>query len=201
MALGDSYTIGESVKEHERWPVQLFAKLKAEGLDIQPPLIIAKTGWTTDELQQGIDRQGLNETFDLVSLLIGVNNQYRGYKSEEYATGFELLLKQAIRFSGGESDRMIVLSIPDYGVTPFVKEKALDADKIFGEINMYNSINKRLSDDYGVSYIDITPISRTAAVDNSLLASDGLHPSGRMYKQWVEKIYPVVREKLLKSLY
>lgn len=196
LALGDSYTIGESVNEQERWPVQLSARLQQDGYNIQNPRIIATTGWTTGELMNGIRAEGLNEKFDLVSLLIGVNNQYRGYSIEEYRLDFEELLKMAIMFAGGKGDKVFVLSIPDYGVTPFASD--LDSQKVAKEIDEFNFINKKVSDAFSVSYFDITPISRTAKADSSLIASDGLHPSGAMYKMWVDLIYPSIKEKLIR---
>ena len=179
LALGDSYTIGEGVAEHDRWPVIL-----AKRLGIAMPAIIAKTGWTTDELQQAIKKEPPDKNYDLVSLLIGVNNQYRGYDLEIYRKEFAQLLRQAISFAGNDPTKVFVVSIPDYGVTPFAAKK--QAQKISEEINIYNSINKEISLKQGVQYFDITSISRKAAQDQTLLAEDELHPSGKMYLMWVE---------------
>lgn len=191
LALGDSYTIGEAVAENERWPVQLVSQLRDAGIEIYDPRIIATTGWTTDELLGGIKQsKGLGE-YDLVSLLIGVNNQYRGYPIDQQKEEFEVLLKKAIEFAGGDASRVFVVSIPDYGVTPFAINS--NQERIAEQIDQYNSINKSISDLYQVQYFDITPISRLAADQPELIATDGLHPSGEMYKMWVELIFPWVK--------
>jgi len=187
LALGDSYTIGEGVAEEGRWPVVL-----ANRLNINPPDIIAKTGWTTDELQAAIAEKKPNNNYDLVSLLIGVNNQYRGYAPEVYEKEFTALLKQAIAFAGEDPEKVFVVSIPDYGVTPFAAEK--NPQQIAEEINAYNRINKAISSSAGVSYFDITPISRKAAEDATLLAADQLHPSAKMYGYWVDSFIAEVKK-------
>jgi acyl-CoA thioesterase I len=179
LALGDSYTIGEGVTEQERWPVIL-----AKRLEIAMPAIIAKTGWTTDELLAAIKKESHDKNYGLVSLLIGVNNQYRGYDLDIYRKEFAQLLQQAISFAGDDPTKVFVVSIPDYGVTPFAAEK--QPQKISEEINIYNSINKEISLKMRVRYFDITPISRNAAQYQTLLAEDQLHPSGKMYRMWVE---------------
>lgn len=189
LCLGDSYTIGESVPVAERWPVQLVQALKAEGMDVADPVIIAKTGWTTDELDTAIDEAGPTGPFDLVTLLIGVNNQYRGRDAEEYRREFRGLLGRAVGFAGGRPDRVIVLSIPDWGVTPFAGDA--DRAKIAREIDRFNQVNREESDRAGARYVDITPVSREAADTPGLIAGDGLHPSGEMYREWVEFIEPV----------
>lgn len=187
LALGDSYTIGESVPENERWPVQLAERLKAENIPVQVT-IIAKTGWTTNELWQGIQTAQPTPPYELVSLLIGVNNQYRGYSSEEYREEFRFLLDKSIEYAGGNKDRVFVVSIPDWGVTPFAEGR--DRAQIAQEIDLFNSINKEESTTAGIRYFDITPVSRQP--DPALIAGDGLHPSGRMYSQWVDLIFPHV---------
>jgi lysophospholipase L1-like esterase len=192
LALGDSYTIGESVVEAERWPVQLADSLNASGVSIEPPEIIAKTGWTTDELMQGIEDRNLRDTFDLVSLLIGVNNQYRGWDTSEFRSQFNTLLDIAIGFAGGHSDRVFVVSIPDWGVTHFAEGR--DHEKIAKEIDVFNQIKKEETEKRSILFFDITGISRVAASDPTLTADDGLHPSGKMYALWVEKIAPQIRE-------
>jgi acyl-CoA thioesterase I len=197
LALGDSYTIGESVDKLDRWPMQLRKHLQEKGVEVQEPLIIATTGWTTGELKRGISENVPKGGFDLVSLLIGVNNQYRGYSQEEYRVEFEELLKIAISFAGDEKSKVFVLSIPDWGVTPFAKDR--DALKIASEIDSFNSINKEVSQDYGISYFDITPISRHATSDPELIAGDGLHPSGKMYNQWVNLIFEDIYKKVKKG--
>ncbi len=196
LALGDSYTIGESVAESDRWPVQLTQTLSDQGTAVAPPRIIARTGWTTDELQAAIAAENITQTYDLVSLLIGVNNQYRGYPIDQFTKEFEELLDQAIVFAGGQIDRVFVVSIPDYGVTPFAQSK--NPAKIATEIDQYNQLSAEIAERKGVAYYDITPISRVAAEDASLIATDGLHPSGQMYSQWVELIAAQIAAKLNK---
>jgi len=190
LALGDSYTIGESVNQSERWPVQLVTRLQADSVDIQSPKIIARTGWTTDELQNGIDAAKIDQTYDFVSLLIGVNNQYRNYDIKQYIKEFEELLKQSIAFADNDKTRVFVVSIPDYGVTPFGMNR--DPEQIGKEIDEYNAIAKDFADQYGVQYFNITEISRKAKEDPELVAGDGLHPSGKMYSEWVDLIEPWV---------
>lgn len=189
LALGDSYTIGESVEQTKRWPVQLAQQLRDSfGVQLDNPKIIATTGWTTDELQAAIRNATLNPPYSLVSLLIGVNNQYRGYPIEQYRKEFKELLEQAISFAGHDTSNVFVVSIPDYGVTPFAAN--MDQKKIAEEIDLYNSIAKEYASEYGVKYFDITPISREAASNGELIAGDGLHPSGEMYSRWVDLILP-----------
>jgi lysophospholipase L1-like esterase len=191
LALGDSYTIGESVLEIERWPIQLASALKPEGFTFEEVQIIAKTGWTTDELMQGITSEDPGRNYDLVSLLIGVNNQYRGRSVDEFKVQFTSLLDLAIDFAGGNKDHVFVVSIPDWGVTPFAADR--NGEKIATEINLYNAAQKDICQQYGVLYIPITDISREAKSDPELVAADGLHPSGRMYGRWVdERIEPQI---------
>lgn len=190
LALGDSYTIGESVEYQERFPVQLVNKLKFKGINCAQPKIIAKTGWTTDELLEGIEKEDPDKDYDLVTLLIGVNNQYRGKTLDSYQKEFEMLLKKAIEFTGDRKDRVIVISIPDYGVTPFGKKRG--RKKIGAEIDEFNQVNLETANSYGISYVDVTEISRTALKKTSLLADDDLHPAGNMYALWVDEIVPVV---------
>lgn len=188
LALGDSYTIGESVDAAERWPVQLAQRLRAEGVDMEDPLIIATTGWTTDELAAGIARGSPQGPYALVSLLIGVNNQYRGRDLNEYRQEFVSLLERAIALAGGQPQHVIVLSIPDWGVTPFAANR--HRERVSGEINAFNAVNAEEAARLGARYVDITPISRQAAADPDLLAGDGLHPSGKMYTAWTELVLP-----------
>jgi lysophospholipase L1-like esterase len=193
LALGDSYTIGESVKEHERWPNQLASLIEVApevaGQRVQVS-IIARTGWTTQELWDGIQSQTLEPRYDLVSLLIGVNNQYRGYDIHEYREQFVFLLNKAIEYAGGDPQHVIVLSIPDWGVTPFAQGR--DIQQVANQIDSFNAVNKGETEKAGAHYFDITPISREAGRDPSLLAADGLHPSGKMYAQWAQLVLPVV---------
>jgi len=193
LALGDSYTIGESVTEAERWSNQLAGMLLADGVSAEVTMI-AKTGWTTNELWDGIQAREINPPYALVSLLIGVNNQYRGNDLDEYREQFVFLLNKAIEYAGGYPQRVIVLSIPDWGVTPFAGNR--DSKKIAVEINQFNSVNREETEKAGVQYVDITPVSREAVTDPSLIAGDGLHPSGKMYFEWAKLAYPAALEAL-----
>ena len=192
--LGDSYTIGHSVEEAERFPVQLSNRLIAEGFDMMADTrIIAKTGWTTDELQNGIANESeLRDTYQLVSLLIGVNNQYRNRPVEAYKPEFRELLNQAIDFAGGRRDRVFVVSIPDYAYTPFGNGNP----NISAGIDEYNAANKEITESYDIAYFDITPISRLGLEQTDLVAGDGLHPSGEQYKRWVDLMLSGVIELL-----
>ncbi len=194
LALGDSYTIGEAVAPEERWPVQLAERLRNAGLSVEEPQIIARTGWTTDELATGIRNVDPQGPFDLVTLLIGVNNQYRGRDPENFRTEFKALLETSLGFAGGDTGRVIVISIPDWGVTPFAANR--DRDKIAAEIDLFNSIKQDEAGRAGVKFIDITPDSRKAKEDPSLIAPDGLHPSGTMYQVWVDHIFPAALDIL-----
>ena len=193
LALGDSYTIGESVPKDERWPNQLAELLTTNDISTEVT-IIARTGWTTDELWNGMQAVKIQPPYDLVSLLIGVNNQFRGRDIQEYREGFVFLLNKAIEYADGDPNRVIVLSIPDWGVTPFASSR--DSKTIAVEINQFNSVNEEESKKTGVHYVDVTPISREAVNDSSLIASDGLHPSGKMYTEWAKLAYPEVLKAL-----
>ncbi|HXG00407.1 MAG TPA: SGNH/GDSL hydrolase family protein [Bacteroidota bacterium] len=188
LALGDSYTVGESVNEQERWPCQLVEALRHRAIDVADPLIIARTGWTTDELNAGIDAAAPQGPFDLVTLLIGVNNQYRGRDAEEYRREFVGLLRRAIGFAGGDPSRVIVVSIPDWGVMPFAEGQ--DRARIARAIDAFNAINWEETVRAKAHYVDVTPISREAARRPELVAADGLHPSAIQYRYWVELIEP-----------
>ena len=190
LALGDSYTIGEAVPENECWPMQLVEMLNAAGKPFGKPQIIATTGWTTDELIAAIKIENPQGPFDLVSLLIGVNNQYRGYSKEIYAKEFEDLLDQAIDFAGKITNHVVVVSIPDWGATPFAKDR--NREEIAKQIDEYNTINREISLQKGVHYVDITPGSRLSLSDYSLVTTDELHPSGKEYLKWTEEIYKIV---------
>lgn len=192
LALGDSYTIGHAVNLNQRWPVQLSDSLSEAGINISEAEIIAQTGWTTRQLIRGIELQNPQGTYDLVSLLIGVNNQYRKQDTATYRTEFRELLHMAIAFADDKAAHVIVVSIPDYGVTPFAQE--MNPEKISAEIDAFNRINYEETMNMSVKYIDITPISRKAAYDPDLTAGDGLHPSGKMYTEWVALIYPIALE-------
>lgn len=193
LALGDSYTIGESVAEPDRWPNQLARVLRKQGIAIADPEIIARTGWTTDELSAAIDAANPQGPYSLVTLLIGVNNQYRGRDPEQYRAEFAVLLRRAIGFAGGDPMRVVVVSIPDWGVTPFAKEKNRDPARVGAEIDHFNRINREETGKAGARYVDITRVSKAADQERSLLADDGLHPSARMYELWTNLIAPHAR--------
>lgn len=192
LALGDSYTIGESVPADERWPVQLAAMMRARGLTVATPAIVAKTGWTTDELSAGIDAARPTGPYDLVTLLIGVNNQYRGRGADEYRTQFRALLARAIGYAGGRASRVIVVAIPDWGVTPFAEGR--DRAKIGAEIDAFNAIGRDEATRAGANYADVAAVSRRARGEPGLVAHDGLHPSGAMYTEWARIVLPMALE-------
>jgi lysophospholipase L1-like esterase len=185
LALGDSYTIGESVTEAERWPNQLADTLRKKNQDYGKPTIIATTGWRTDNLKNAMTIAQLKNDYDMVSLLIGVNNQYQGKSSKEYEAEFEALLTWAIQLAKGKKENVFVVSIPDYGYTPFGKPKQAT---ITAAIDLFNEINARITYKLGIKYFNITEISRDGLKDPALVAADGLHPSGKMYSYWVELI-------------
>lgn len=191
LALGDSYTIGEAVAEDQRFPVQLQQKLSEAVVTLPPPEIIARTGWTTDELAENIRQVQPRGSYALVSLLIGVNNQYRGRDTAEYRLQFRDLLQTAADLAGGNSSRVIVVSIPDYAYTPFGQGSS--ASKISQEIDQFNLINLQETRKTSAVYIDITPISRRGLAEPELVAADMLHPSGAMYRLWAELMLPEAR--------
>ncbi len=195
LALGDSYTIGESVDYSMNYPNQLYEKLLADDIAIAPPTIIARTGWTTLELSAAIQQENPDSNYSLVSLSIGVNNQFRGYAISGYEANFEDLLKQAIAFAGGDNNRVFVISIPDYGYTPFGQRR--NPAFISEELDEYNAINQRISETYEVTYFDITPISREGLIRTDLVAIDDLHPSAKQYEEWVALMYKKVKEEML----
>ena len=186
LALGDSYTIGEDVAEHERWPVQLATKLRTLGIPLANPEIIAVTGWTTDELAAGIDEARPQGPYDFVSLLIGVNNHYRGRGLEEYRQQFRDLLQRTIAFGAGDASRVLVVSIPDWSVTPFANGR--DCAAIAAEIDVFNAANREETERAGAGYVDITPLSGT---QGKMVVEDGLHPNGKAYAAWTELALPV----------
>lgn len=188
LALGDSYTIGEAVTPQERWIAQYIERMRKRGVPVEEPTVIARTGWTTDELEAAIMAADPRERWDLVTLLIGVNDQYRGRHPDEYRPRFRDLLATALRYGGNEPHRVLVLSIPDWGVTPFARGRGRDAVAVAREIDRYNEIAREEAHARGVTFIDITPVSREAAEDPSLLTADGLHPSREMYARWVDQI-------------
>ena len=194
LALGDSYTIGETISLNKSFPYQVVQLLRKKGYNFHAPEIIAKTGWTTDELQEAIAGNALLSKYDFVSLLIGVNNQYRGRDAIEYKEQFEEILKKAIELTNGKKDHVIILSIPDYGVTPHVR--STDKEKVSKEIEVFNGINKALSIQYKVQYLDITACSKEAKTNADLIAQDGLHPSEKQYRTWAEKLADLITAHL-----
>lgn len=190
LALGDSYTIGQSVAEAERFPNITVELLRAMGKGSSVPKIIATTGWTTANLLSALNTNPPGNSYDVVTLLIGVNNQYQGRSLAEYRTEFTQLLTKAIEYARGNKSHVFVLSIPDYSVTPFAQNS--DTARIAREIDLFNSANKEISNTFGVNYLDITPISREGKTDNSLHAVDGLHPSGKQYRRWATLLAPLV---------
>lgn len=195
LALGDSYTVGEDVPERDSWPSQLVRALAAAGVETAEKRLIARTGWTTTDL---IDTLAATEDLDppwsIVTLLIGVNNQFGGMSSEAYGVEFDRLLACAIGLAGDEPLSVVVISLPDYGATPV--GALFGAETIAREIDEYNSVNFALAQQAGTRYVDVTAISRLAADERGLVASDGLHPSGRMYALWVEVILPAALDAI-----
>lgn len=190
LALGDSYTIGTSVALDQRWPVQLARDLVQDSITVTYQRIIATNGWTTSELQEGIEAANITEQYDLVSLLIGVNNQFRGQPLSTYETEFEELLNQAIGFAQNNSSRVFVVSIPDYAFTPFGGGR----NEISEGVAAFNAAAKVITERYGIPFLNITPISQEAANDADLVAADNLHPSGKQYGRWVDE---VIRERVI----
>ncbi|SEG17104.1 SGNH/GDSL hydrolase family protein [Algoriphagus boritolerans] len=196
LALGDSYTIGEGVPENDRYSVQLVDALNHSGkMSFSAPQIIAKTGWTVDELDAGINSANTkSEGYDLVTLLIGVNNQYRGRPVEDFEKEFELILNRAIIFARGETDHVVVLSVPDWGVTPFAVNRKSDQAKVAKEIDAYNSAQKAICRMYGITFIDITKDYRAIGARPEMVVEDQLHPSGLVYQRWMEKLLSEVKK-------
>jgi lysophospholipase L1-like esterase len=197
LALGDSYTIGESVTTNERWPVQLMDSLSARGLDNVESKILATTGWRTDNLAEAIRHAKIKTEYTLVSLLIGVNNLYQGKSVESYKPEFEALLDMAIKIAGGRKSRVFVVSIPDYGYTPFGKK---DQPAISKGIDEYNAVNESIARKMNVKYYNITDISRRGLAEPDLVAFDGLHPSGKMYSEWIKLILTDVKLEYSKEV-
>ena len=197
LALGDSYTIGEGVPADGRWPAQLAARLRAGGLAVDTPRIVATTGWTTDELSSALDAaEPIGRDWPLVSLLIGVNDQYRGRPVDDYAPAFAALLDRAIGYAGGRADRVVVLAIPDWGVTPFAAASGRDRAAIARTLDAYNATAARVCAERGVAFVDIAPVSRAVGAEPAMLADDGLHPSAALYAEWTREALPIVHRLL-----
>ncbi|MEM6966627.1 MAG: SGNH/GDSL hydrolase family protein [Bacteroidota bacterium] len=192
LALGDSYTVGHSVPYEESYPIQLQSRFQMDSIEVDTTIIIATTGWTTADLSAGIDTTALQDTFDLVSLLIGVNNFFQGKPKDQYEIEFEALLQRAIDFAGGKAENVFVLSIPDYAYTPFGNGNP----SISQGIDNFNASNKTITDSYGISYFNITPISREGLDKPELVDDDNLHPSGLQYGLWVDLFYEAVKLKI-----
>jgi lysophospholipase L1-like esterase len=191
LALGDSYTIGQGVLESERFPAQIVSLLPAR---IRKPEYIAVTGWTTANLINAINDQNPRGPYDLVTLLIGVNDQYQGVDTATYRTRFTQLLQRAVQLAGAKPTHVFVLSIPDYSATPFVPQA--DKQRVAREIDLFNAINRQITTQSNITYVDITPSTRQVATNASLIASDGLHPSGMEYKKWAEMLAPLIKQVL-----
>ncbi len=198
LALGDSYTIGEQVGIHHSFPYQTIQLLRKANLPFYAPEIIATTGWRTDELNQAIDEANLLPLYDFVSLLIGVNNQYQGRSVDEFRGHFRVLLEKALVKAGGEANHVIVLSIPDWGVTPFAVNKS--TEKIRSEIELYNFICQAEAEYFQTHFIDITTSQRLDGNNGEFLAHDQLHPSGKEYFKWAQKLSSIIQSVLNKSL-
>ncbi|HET7780024.1 MAG TPA: SGNH/GDSL hydrolase family protein [Rudaea sp.] len=196
LALGDSYTIGEGVDADGRWPDQLAAALRKSGSAVAAPEIVARTGWTTDELSGAMDKHAFDPPYDLVALLIGVNNQYRGRDIDNYRTEFRALLQRAITLAGDRPQHVVVVSIPDWGVTRFGQHSGRDTRQIARELDLYNAANAEIAASLRVRYADVTPVSRDGGGQADMLVGDGLHPSAAMYARWLATIEPQARAAL-----
>ncbi len=194
LALGNSYTIGTGVPAVDAWPRQLSASIRDMGFNKEDPLIIAKNGWSSGDLLQALEKRDLEGPFHLVSLQVGVNDHYDGVSRQDYQTNLRKILDILLPLTAGDPTRILVLSIPDWSVTPFAEGQ--DRGRIASEIKHYNEINRRLAETFGAHYLDITPLSRKAGGDKTLLAEDGLHPSGEMYQRWVKDLLPIALDLL-----
>jgi lysophospholipase L1-like esterase len=197
LALGDSYTVGEGVATDLSWPAQLVQRLRARGIAIGAAEIVAKTGWTTDELLLATRATALAPACALVTLLIGVNNQYRGRDLDNYREEFATLLLRAIVFAGGRNERVVVVSIPDWGVTPFAYAQARDAAHVAEAIDAFNATAKAVAIHHKVAFVDVTGLTRSAAAQTGMLVADGLHPSAAQYTRWLSLIEPATASALL----
>ena len=190
LSLGDSYTIGTSVDVEERFPAQVIALLRHRGFEVTEIELVAQNGWTSGELLAGIRSSSVQGLFDFVTLLIGVNNQFRDYDPHEYQQDFRELLRIAIVFAGGRPERVVVLSIPDWGATPFAR--GMDREQISQDIDLFNQIKRFETQAVGAQYVDVTLLSRDVHDDPSLMAEDGLHLSGKMYSMWAELVVEII---------
>jgi lysophospholipase L1-like esterase len=195
LALGDSYTIGQNVQDYERFPAQTVQLLRSENINVRDVEYIATTGWTTTNLLSAINLENPAKDFDIVTLLIGVNDQYQHKDTTGYRTRFTELLNKAVDFAGSRKARVFVLSIPDYSVTPFVSES--NKARVSMQIDLFNAINKDITLQNEINYIDITPSTREAATDASLIANDGLHPSAKEYAVWANLLAPLIKKAFI----
>lgn len=193
LALGDSYTIGEQVAMKDNFPHQTQKLLNEQGLQVSEPVIVAQTGWTTDELAAAIRESNITGEYSFVTLLIGVNNQYRNRSVENYKEEYEALLKQAIAYAGGDETHVFVLSIPDWGVTPFAEGR--DREAIAKAIDEYNDAKKAITEEYGCHYLDITPSTRANGTDEAYLVGDKLHYSDKEYAVWSKELADMIVEE------
>lgn len=194
LALGDSYTIGTGINPDDSWPYQLGDSLSSRNFTVDSTVIIATNGWTTTDLLSGIDNNDASSAFNLVSILIGVNNQYQNLDLDLYRNEFRKIIEEAINFARGDTAKIFIVSIPNYGVTPFGQHR--NPVIVKQEIEYYNGIAKEIGSDYDIPFINITPISELAANDSTLLAQDNLHPSAKMYAMWINEMLPTVTQIL-----
>ena len=194
LCLGDSYTVGEGIPLHQSFPYQTVQMLRKEGLAFHAPEIVAQTGWTTFELAEFLIHHSFEHQYDFVTLLIGVNNQYRGLEAEDFAEDFEYLLKKAINLCGSHEKQVVAISIPDWGITPFAKGR--NREEISANIDSFNTTASLLAAKYNVAWLDITGDYRKNGQTDGMLASDGLHPSGNLYEQWAMRVKDFIAEKL-----
>lgn len=193
LCLGDSYTVGEGVSLFASFPYQLVQSLRKKGLDMEAPEIVAATGYTSGELLELLGGYHLKHEYDFVTLLIGVNNQYRGQSENIFSVEIEKLIIKAIDLAASRTEHVILISIPDWGVTPFAGDR--DREKIAFEIDSFNKIVEKFSFQYQTAFLDITPLTREAADDESLLTSDKLHPSGKQYRSWSDLLSTIILTK------
>lgn len=193
LALGDSYTVGEGVPASARWPDAMARTLREAGIPLEDPRVIARTGWTTEELASGIDVEEPLGCFDFVTLLVGVNDQYRGRSIADYRCEFGALLRRAIAFAGGDPGRVMVLSIPDWGVTPFARAEGRDAGEVAAAIDACNAEARAIAGRHGVAFVDITGTSRERGAEPGMLVDDQLHPSPAMHALWADAAARVAR--------
>ncbi len=196
LALGDSYTIGEGVPAEARWPVLLAHRLRDAGIGIEDPKIVATTGWTTDELSAAMDATAFSPPYALVTLLIGVNNQYRARSLANYRAEFSQLLSRAIALAGERTSRVVVVSIPDWGVTGFARAQHRDPRRVAIEIDAFNATARAIARDRGVAFVDVTTLSRAAGDADDMLVADRLHPSAAQYRRWTDPIFAAARQAL-----